>query len=401
MEVRGCDITHEDLKNNIWYNRKEIDNNGIDDDQNGYIDDYRGWDVLKNNDQYLTSTASHGTGVCSIIGGEGNNGKGISGVNWNVKMMVIGGVNSEFGIMKAYEYIFKMRKSYNQTLGSKGAFIVASNASLGLVGVTSVGQAVSICQSSINPVYDSLGKVGVLSVTAVPNAAIDVDARGDVLTSCERKYMISVTNSDSLDKKNSGAAFGKTTVDLAAPGTNIFKSTVNNSYNNENGTSFAAPQVAGGIALLYSIPSLNLANRMRTYPEATTRLMRNIILQGVDKIQVLNDLVVTGGRLNLYNSLNLLRQEVGGSVGDLTIQNLYPNPTHSRLTLQYETPEIKPYQVFIFNILGQLVQQETLNPTFMGKKEVNFSVSQLSAGIYFIAIKDENKLLSSKKFIVY
>src|SRR5881275_128953 len=79
----GIDTTHEDLKGILWTNTKEIPGNGIDDDGNGYVDDVHGWNfVAKNNkprDDHF-----HGTHVSGIIGANGNNGKGIAGVNWNV-----------------------------------------------------------------------------------------------------------------------------------------------------------------------------------------------------------------------------------------------------------------------------------------------------------------------------
>ena len=397
MELYGCDISNNEIKNNIWFNRKEIPNNGIDDDQNGYIDDFRGWNVANQNDSYVLRP--HGTNVASVIGATGNNGNGVAGVNWNVKMFILAGLNGSFEIGKAYEYIFKMRKLYNQTNGARGAYIVVSNASLGITPNDLVG-ALSDCQSFINPIYDSLGKVGVLNIIATDNKPRNVDTEGDIMGSCSRKYMISVTNSDSLDKKNAGSAFGKNSIDMTAPGTSIYLADVNNAYSTSTGTSFAAPLVSGGVALFYSLPSVAFAKYAKDFPEEATRMMRDIILNGVDKIPALEPLVTTGGRLNLAKSFKILTDQYGGSVGALDIQSLFPNPASTYLTLLYETPDFKPYNVAIFNVLGQLVQQEVLNPPFTGKKTATFDVSRLAQGLYFLSINDGNKYKSVHKFVI-
>ena len=95
----GTDWTHEDLM--CWVNAHEIPNNGIDDDGNGYIDDYRGWNAYNHNG-YIGSS-SHGTHVAGIIGAIGNNGKGVCGVNWNVRIMPIcGSSGNESIVVEAY-----------------------------------------------------------------------------------------------------------------------------------------------------------------------------------------------------------------------------------------------------------------------------------------------------------
>src|SRR5690606_25781701 len=107
---------HADLSPNHWKNEEEIPNNGIDDDGNGYIDDYNGWNVASNNDQI--GTGAHGTQVAGMIGAKGNNELGVVGANWDVKMMVVAGYNQPFNqaqIVKAYEYPLKMRQMWNDS----------------------------------------------------------------------------------------------------------------------------------------------------------------------------------------------------------------------------------------------------------------------------------------------
>lgn len=82
----GIDYNHEDLAANIWGNPGEIADNGIDDDGNGYIDDVHGWDFV-NNDNDPMDDHSHGTHTAGTIGAIGNNGMGVAGVAWNVRLM--------------------------------------------------------------------------------------------------------------------------------------------------------------------------------------------------------------------------------------------------------------------------------------------------------------------------
>lgn len=83
----GINITHPDLVANIWHNQDEIPNNGTDDDNNGYLDDYDGWNIGQDNDNI--PSANHGTQVSGMIGAVGDNGLGVSGINWDVKIMAV------------------------------------------------------------------------------------------------------------------------------------------------------------------------------------------------------------------------------------------------------------------------------------------------------------------------
>jgi serine protease len=128
----GCNLNHPDIAANIWYNHAEIPNNGIDDDNNGYIDDYRGWDTSSDSDQ-VGDGGGHGTPVAGIVGAVGNNGVGVAGVNWNVKLMIVqGGSGVESEVLEAYGYALDARVRYNESDGEEGAFVVTTNAFWGV-----------------------------------------------------------------------------------------------------------------------------------------------------------------------------------------------------------------------------------------------------------------------------
>ena len=293
---------HEDLNANIWYNEAEIPGNGIDDDNNGYVDDYRGWNVVEQNDNidpedFGGSPDSHGTEILGTIGSVGNNGNGLAGVNWNVKMMNVyfNSDLNEADMIGAYGYILEQRKLYNESDGERGAFVVASNLSYGDEDLTPEETPIWCA------VYDMLGEEGILNCAATANEELDIDEIKDVPTSCPSAHMISVTATDINDRRTF-AAFGKEDIDLAAPGSRIYTTTIDG-YGPVTGTSYAAPMVAGAIALLYASPCSDLALMARTDPMGAALLAKDFLFNHVDKIEELADEVSTGGRLNVLNAL--------------------------------------------------------------------------------------------------
>ncbi len=97
----GSDLTHEDLSPNLWTNPGEIPGNGIDDDSNGYVDDVFGWDFSRNDNDPTddeSACGGHGSHTAGTIGAAGNNGIGITGINWNVKIMSLKAARNQLGI---------------------------------------------------------------------------------------------------------------------------------------------------------------------------------------------------------------------------------------------------------------------------------------------------------------
>ncbi len=294
----GVYITHEDL--DCWKNYNEIPNNGIDDDENGYIDDFDGWNAYSHTGN--VGSDDHGTHVAGIAAAKGNNGIGVSGVNWNAKIMPIAGSSTvESTVVEAYGYVLEMRASYNETGGEQGAFVVATNASFG----------VDLGQPEDYPlwgaIYDSLGIQGVLSTGATVNHNWNIDEVGDVPTAFESDYLISVTNTQNTDVKNTYAGYGLITIDLGAPGTMIKSTRVNNNYGNKSGTSMATPHVTGAISMLFAAADSSLLMQYQEDLPGVALTMKQYILDGVDFNASLQNITVTGGRLNVYNSILLLQ----------------------------------------------------------------------------------------------
>lgn len=302
----GANILHPDLVQNLWVNRFEIPNNNIDDDQNGYVDDCLGWNSNSSDDNVNANGAGgHGTPVAGIIGAKGNNNLGVSGVNWNVKLMLIRNNfnTTEANVLASYGYALQQRKIYNRTNGAQGAFVVATNASWGIDNGNPL-QAPLWCAF-----YDTLGKYGVINIASTTNNNVNVDLVGDLPTTCPSDYLISVSNLNKFGIRLAG--YGLNAVDLGAFGESVYTLSFSN-YGLFGGTSAATPHVTGAIALAYSAVCDKFMSLARRYPEQAAILMKDAILNGTVPNSSMTSLSVSGGQLNLYNSL-------------IDIQNACPN----------------------------------------------------------------------------
>jgi hypothetical protein len=293
----GIDLNHSDLAPNLWKNWDEIPNDNSDNDGNGYVDDFRGWNVFSQNDNIAGVNTAHGTPVSGIIGARGNNENGVTGVNWNVKIMFVAGSGTEADILAAYDYVRRMRQLYNASNGQSGAFVVAVNSSFGI----------NYGQPSAAPLwcvaFDSLGAAGILSVAATANIPVNVDDVGDLPTTCPSDYLVAVTSLTNADLKAPNAAWGATQIDLGAFGQGVFSTSTNNTYGTHSGTSFAAPQVAGALGLLYSSPCPNLISMAKTNPAEAAIWTKNLLLGSAVPNASLQNITLTGGRLNLLSLL--------------------------------------------------------------------------------------------------
>ncbi len=396
----GFETSHEDLNKNIWINQKEVPEDGIDNDGNGFVDDYQGWNFISQTDDHQNSLAgtSHGTSVAGIIGAVGDNELGVSGINWNIKMMLLSGLPTEAEIIKAYDYVYKMRESYNLSNGIEGAYVVASNLSLGIPRAKAEDHPIWC------GMYELLGEQGVLNVGATDNSHIDVDAIGDMPTSCKSAFLISVTSTDQADSKSLNAAYGTKSIDLGSPGIDIFTTRPGNNYGIFSGTSAAAPLVAGAIALLYSSPCEKLANQALQIPMETAFLMREFILNGATKNEDLNLLVSSGGRLNLDQSLCLINTYCE-PVDGVFYFDLAKNPISAdeSVVIKYRTSDkTELTDLFVYNMQGQMILSQKLTTSLFGERQQSIDTTgRLSKGSYFVIAVDSKNRRQGNVLVVF
>lgn len=242
----GIDYLHEDLRDNIWVNKGEIPNNGIDDDDNGYIDDYYGWDFI-NGDNDPMDDNGHGTHVAGIIGAKGNNGIGISGVAWNCKMMALKflGADGSGPTSAAIEAIY-----YSIQMGVK-----ITNNSWGGSGFS----------EALKEAIFAADSAGAIFIVAAGNDAVDNDLMPHFPSSYDNENIVSVAATDRNKNLSGFSNWGFSSVDLAAPGSEIY-STIPNGYGYKSGTSMAAPFVTGVALLIWSenpsLSSLDIINQL-------------------------------------------------------------------------------------------------------------------------------------------
>lgn len=245
----GVDYNHEDLAGNIWINSAEISGNGVDDDNNGYIDDMRGWD-FHNNDNDPMDDNGHGTSVAGVIAATGNNKRGVAGIAMNSKIMVLKclGADRSGNANKAAEAI--------RYAADNGAKIIN-------LSWTSQGES-----AKINGAVDyAIGK-GLIVVVAAGNHNADVSGYFPANNS-------SVITVAAINDKNRRASFSNwgDEVDISAPGVGIQTTFPGNKYRKTNGTSVATGYVSGLAALLIS-----------QYPDLSAAEVKGIIFDSGDDL---------------------------------------------------------------------------------------------------------------------
>jgi len=383
----GIDTNHPDIMPNLWFNYNEIPGNSIDDDGNGYVDDYRGWNTYQDNDNLLYD-GSHGTQVSGIIGARGNNTTGIAGINWNVKIMMIVGGGQESDAIKAYSYVLKMRKLYNASNGQKGAYIVSTNTSWGLDNKFPKDAPIWCA------LYDSMGKAGILNVAATTNSDIYVDTSGDLPTTCPSKYLLTVSSTNKNDQKNSSGS-GKISIDIGAPGKSIFTTAYlsgqKSDYSYFTGTSASSPHTAGVTALLVSASCNGLIELGKKHPDSLAYLIKLFIMQGVKPLGSLYNLTVTGGRLNAFGAYLKMMEYCNNvlSIEDKDIAEhifTYPNPVTTELKLNINLENV---EVEISDIMGKVCEFSLLS-----NNSIDFS--EFKPGIYYLRVITKGGILTQK-----
>ncbi|OFZ31480.1 MAG: protease [Bdellovibrionales bacterium RIFCSPHIGHO2_01_FULL_40_29] len=299
----GVDYTHEDLLPNMWRNSKEIPNNKVDDDGNGYIDDVVGWDFVSNDNKPYDLAATtvgellnggnpgHGTHCAGNVAAAGINGKGISGVAPQAQIMALRFLGNEGGTtadaVKAIKYAV-----------DNGAKVLSN--SWGSEGEDPEDGANNLALSEIITYAENKD---VLFIAAAGNGHQgkgynnDTDSRPGVPASYNNENIISVAALDASNKLGSFSNWGVKTVDIGAPGVKVYSTTVGSKYSDTvidllgatwDGTSMACPHVAGAAALYWS-----------AHPEKNWKDVKAALLNSARRIPALDGKVYSNGKLNV------------------------------------------------------------------------------------------------------
>lgn len=304
----GVQVNHPDLKDNIWVNTDEKQGNNIDDDKNGFIDDVNGWDFVNNifdpspkfSSGFTEDGVLHGTIVAGVIAASGNNAAGVSGAVWRAKIMPLKslddkGAGNTLSVVRAIDYAI-----------ANGADII----NLSFVGLN--------FSQSLDDAIRRAYKAGIIIVAAAGNEEGEGDGyfldKIPMYPACNdgkagENMVIGVVATDAIDQKASFSSYGNKCVDIAAPGVNIFSTSVyspNNKYGNKffdkyydgywSGTSMATPIVSGALALVSGVN-----------PDLNSKEITDILLKTSDNINKLNphyENQLGAGRVNAYNAVS-------------------------------------------------------------------------------------------------
>lgn len=231
----GIDVTHPDLVDNIWRNPSEVAGNGVDDDNNGYIDDIYGINAITNTGNPMDDHG-HGTHVAGIIGAKGNNGRGVAGVSWEskiigAKFLDSNGSGSTANAIKAINYATALKRA--------GRNVTVTNNSWG-------GPTYS---SALASAIADASSAGILFVAAAGNNGSNNDTSPQYPANYTSANIISVASVDSNTALSYFSNYGEQSVHIAAPGGAIASTMIGNGYVYMSGTSMAAPQVSGVVLL--------------------------------------------------------------------------------------------------------------------------------------------------------
>ncbi|MBL8048045.1 MAG: S8 family serine peptidase [Chthonomonas sp.] len=269
----GLDYTHQDLAGNSYANPGEIPGNGVDDDGNGYVDDVYGYDFV-NSDGDPMDDNDHGTHCSGTIGGKGNNGIGVVGVNWNVsifaaKFLSAGGSGSTSNAILSVDYARVRGANIMSNSWGGGGF-----SQLLLEAIQRAEQA------------------DILFVAAAGNSASNNDTTANYPSNYDVANVVAVASITKDDQLSSFSSYGATSVDIAAPGSDVVSTVPGNGYASFSGTSMATPHVAGAAALLKAY-----------FPTASYSALKLRLMNGAVSTAALSGRVVSG-RLNVYNSMD-------------------------------------------------------------------------------------------------
>ena len=274
----GIQFSHPDLDANVWKNPFDpVD--GRDNDGNGYVDDVRGYDFANGDNGVYDggnrgSLDDHGTHVSGTIAGEANNGQGVAGVTWSTQLISGKFLGRNGGSLaaavKAVDYFTDLKTRH-------GLNVVATNNSWGGGGYSQA-------------LFDAIKRAdgaGILFVAAAGNSGTNNDTTASYPSGYDLANVIAVAAIDKNGGLASFSQYGATTVDIGAPGVDVWSTTAFNTYSSYNGTSMATPHVTGAAALYAA-----------SHPGASAATIKAAILSSAVATPSLTGKTLTGGRLN-------------------------------------------------------------------------------------------------------
>ena len=270
----GTDYNHPDLDDNMWTNLLELDGlPGVDDDENGFIDDVHGYDFWGNDGSPMDGHG-HGSHVAGTICAETGNLIGVAGVAQRCQIMAL--------------------RFLGPNGGSTGDAIAALDYALSWgVKVSNNSWGGGLYSQSLYEALQNADNQGHLFIAAAGNDSLDTDIFTHYPSSYDLDNVISVAATDNLDELSSFSNYGEFSVDVGAPGTDIASTAKNGEYWWMSGTSMAAPHVTGLVALIWD-----------QHPNWTHTEVRNHIFSTVRPLPALDGITVTGGIINAFNALD-------------------------------------------------------------------------------------------------
>ncbi|MEE8416065.1 MAG: S8 family peptidase [Desulfobacterales bacterium] len=291
----GVDGSHPDLSGNLWTNPGEIPGNGVDDDGNGYVDDIRGWDFA-NKDNNPTDDNGHGTHVTGTIAAVGNNGIGVAGVAWNVKIMAL--------------------KSFRADGSGLTSDAILAIAYANLMGADVINNSWGGGPYS-QALFDMIRSSSAVVVCSAGNSGQNNDLIPHYPSSYTSANILAVAATDPNDNLAWFSNFGVTSVDVAAPGVNILSTVSGGGYDYKSGTSMAVPFATGLAALLKAKSQSSAISDNSSKSFVTGSGLSNLeiiakIKETVDPVDSLNGQIATGGRINAFRAV----KSTGGDGGN-------------------------------------------------------------------------------------
>ena len=412
--VFASELDRNSIRGNIWVNQAELSDTSstLDEDGNGFNDDWVGWDFVTGNpnllnlgDDYdvadndprdgnghgthcsgnVSAINNNGVGVCSAAGGWGED---MDGYGNGVKIMALrigwndfpsGRVSMDFAA-QAFQYA-----------AANGARI--ASCSWGSSEYGPLTDAVNVF------LYDTTNPLPGADVKRLIFIAAGNNSNEDTnyLTGRDDDIAVAATKED--DNAATGFTSYGSWVDISAPGNNIYSTAKGGGYVSYSGTSMATPITASVAALIWSYD-----------PSLTAVQVRSFLFNGADNIESKLDSLYRGkmgaGRVNAKNSLDLaagaskMADKSGQQPTAFTLQQNYPNPFNPSTIINYELPISNEVKLSIYNMLGQEVRTLVNGPQEAGSHSVTFKATGLASGVYYYTLKTASHVLTKKMILI-